>query len=220
MKIGKNTTGENWYGFEIIESTSPHCLMSVKMMHKPAVERVINYFEKELARRIEVFSKSLDYLKHPKLTFGPEKKGMFIDEQRELRKIKLFYKETKDRTEWDNAIAHTEEKIYIFNRVWKEFINYLKTYPSFAEIIKKYVETFTYKPDFLSFGKNYDFYYGADLHQIYSKYSGVSVESFGSSSNEERWENAYEFSFYNSQFDTDRYFIKHRPDEYKVKSIR
>ncbi len=88
-----------------------------------------------------------------------------------------------------------------------------------AKIIKKYVETFSYKPSSEWFGEKYDFYYEADLHQIYSKYSGVSVESFGSSSNEERWENAYEFSFYNSQFDEDRYFIKHKPDEYQVKYI-
>jgi hypothetical protein len=219
MKIGKNTTGENYYGFEIIESTAPFSPLSVTVMHKYAVDRVINYFESELARRIEVFSKSLAYLKHPKLTFGPEKKGMFIDEQMDLRKIKLFYKETKDRTEWDNEIAHIEEKIHIFGEVWKPFIEYLKTYPSFAEIIKKYVETFTYKPDFLSFGEKYDFYYGVDLNQIYSKYSGVSVESFGSSSDEEMWEDTYRIRFYNSQFDENRYFIKHRPYKYQVKSI-
>jgi hypothetical protein len=219
MKIGKNTTGENYYGFEIIESTAPFSPLSVTVMHKYAVDRVINYFESELARRIEVFSKSLAYLKHPKLTFGPEKKGMFIDEQMELRKIKLFYKETKDRTEWDNAIAHIERKIHIFGEVWKPFIEYLKTYPSFAEIIKKYVETFTYRPDFLSFGKNYDFYYGADLNQIYSKYSGVSVESFRSSSNEEMWKDTYRIRFYNSQSDENRYLVKHKPKEYQVKSV-
>jgi hypothetical protein len=219
MKIGKNTTGENYYGFEIIESTAPFSPLSVTVMHKYAVDRVINYFESELARRIEVFSKSLAYLKHPKLTFGPEKKGMFSEEQMELRKIKLFYKETKDRTEWDNEIAHIERKIHIFGEVWKPFIEYLKTYPSFAEIIKKYVETFTYRPDFLSFGKNYDFYYGADLNQIYSKYSGVSVESFRSSSDEEMWKDTYRIRFYNSQSDENRYLVKHRPDKYKVKSI-
>jgi hypothetical protein len=219
MKIGKNTTGENYYGFEIIESTAPFSPLSVTVMHKYAVDRVINYFEKELARRIEVFSKSLAYLKHPNLTFGPEKKGMFIDEQRELRKIKLFYKETKDRTEWDNEIAHIEGKIHIFGEIWKPFIEYLKTYPSFGNMIKKYIETFTYKPDFLSFGENYDFYYEADLKSLYSNYTGVTIESFRSSSDEEMWKDAYRIRFYNSQSDENRYLVKHKPKEYKVKSI-
>ena len=219
MKIGKNTNGENYYGFDVIESTSPWSPLTVSVMHKYAVDRVINYYEEELARRIEVFSKSLAYLKHPRLTFGPEKKGMFIDEQMELKKIKQFYKETKDRTEWDNEIAYIEEKINLFSEIWGEFICYLKTYPSLAKIIKKYVETFSYKPSSESFGEKYDFYYEADLNQLYSKFTGVKVEVFGSSSDEEIWKDAYRVRFYNSQFDEDRYFIKHKPDEYQVKYI-